>query len=480
VKRLTCSALLLTAWLSGCGSVGPDYQKPDMATPQAWKPEAGWQASAPQDDQAKGPWWLVYHDDTLNALETQALTQNQNLLQAQTRLTQARAQTSVALSSLLPQVGLQAGTSRFQTSQDRPLAAYSVPNQTVKQNDYNAALTVSYEVDLSGRVDRRIEAAKAAQAQSGADFENTRLILCAQLAANYFSLRQLDADVVLLGDVLKSQQKAFALVTTRHESGSASGLDLENSRVQVANTRAQLESLIDQRAHFEHAIATLVGQDAPSFALAPRDNPLQWVELPLVSPAQPSQLLERRPDIASAERAMASANAQIGIAKSAYFPTVNFATLLGQDSNRASLLWNGPSTLWSVGLSATQTVFDAGRTQAGVQMAQASYQQAVANYRQTVLNAFQEVQDSLSSQAHLHLAQASVREGEQSNARILALTEVRFAQGAANPLDLLQAQQNWLSYKRLLYQTHTQELLNSVQLVKALGGGWQIGQANAQ
>ena len=473
VRQRQALSLVLLLGLAGCGAVGPDYQRPAIESPAAWHTEPGWQAGQPRDGALKGAWWRLFEDESLNALEDAALAHNNTLALAQTRLDQARAQTAIANSALLPRVALQGGSSRFQTSQDRPLSSYSSPNASVQQNDYNAALSVSYELDLSGRVRRQLESARASEAQSGADFENTRLVLCAQLALSYFSLRELDAELDLLRENLQAQAQALDFVKARHDLGNASALDVSQQRSLLAGIESQIESLRDQRARFEHSIATLTGVAAPGFELAARPQAL--AQAPMIPLSHPADLLERRPDIASAERAMAAANAQIGIARSAYYPTLNLSALYGNDSNALPNLFVGPSTLWSLGLSATQTLFDAGRTEAGVKTAEAGYQQAVASYRQTVLTAFQEVQDGLSTRAALDRAARALEAGVQSAGTTYELTQVRYQAGAANRLELVLAQQNWLAYRRQALQNQGQQWLNTVQLIKALGGGWQAG-----
>lgn len=463
-------AWLGLALLGGCSAVGPDYVRPDTVAPAHWQAEAGWQAGQPRDDELKGPWWLLYADPTLQGLVDTALKQNNTLALAQSRLDQARAQTDSALGALLPRVGLQAGTSRFRTSANRPLSSYTSANSSVEQSDYQTALTVSYEVDLAGRVRRQLENARAAQAQSGADFENTRLVLTAQLASSYLALRGLDAEIEVLNQTLKAQRQTLDFVTARHDLGSASGIDLEQQQGLVSGTEAQLQGLRDSRARFEHAIATLTGQPAPSFQLAADTRLPEPPQLPLGTPAS---LLERRPDIASAERAMAAANAQIGIATSAYYPSLTLNSLYGDDSNGFSKLFSAPSLLWSLGLSATQTLFDGGRTTAAVNVAKAGYQQASASYRQTVLQAFQEVQDSLTTQAALREAQRSLQQAVKSAGKVLELSQARYRAGASSLLEVVLAQQTLLGYQRQQVQNQSQQLLTSVQLIKALGGGWK-------
>ncbi|MDD0811588.1 efflux transporter outer membrane subunit [Curvibacter sp. RS43] len=463
---LSLSGLLL----AGCSAVGPDYQRPAVTTPAQWQTEPGWQNGQPRDTEPKGSWWTLYGDSQLNALMDLAQRQNNTLALAQSRLEQARAQTNSALGALLPRVGLQGGTSRYQTSANRPVTSYTSTNSSVQQNDYNLALTVSYEVDLSGRVRRQLEGARASEAQSQSDLENTRLLLGAQLASSYLALRGLDAEIEVLQQTLRAQRKTLDFVNARHELGSASGIDVGQQQGLLSGTEAQLQSLHDARARFEHALATLTGQPAPNFRLSASS---QLPTPPQVALGQPADLLERRPDIASAERAMAAANAQIGIASSGYYPSLTLSSLYGDDSGSLAKLFSGPSLLWSLGLSATQTLFDGGRTTAAVNVAKASHQQASANYRQAVLVAFQEVQDGLSTQAALRQSSRALQQAVASAEKVLSLSQARYQAGASSLLEVVLAQQTLLGYQRQEVQNRSQQLLTSVQLVKALGGGWQ-------
>lgn len=461
---------VLALALAGCAA-GPDYQRPEATVAGQWRTEPGWSAGQPQDGALKGAWWRAFADATLDALEEAAQENSQTLRIAQARVDQARAQANVADSAFFPRLGLQGGAGRNRTSADRPLSNYAVPNASVLQNDFNGAFTVSYEADLFGRVRRQAQAAAAGTDQARADFENTRLILGAELAADYFALRETDAESDTLQRTLAAQGKVLDFIAARHELGAASALDLEQQRALVAATRTQLALLADQRSRYEHAIATLVGKPAPEFSLPAVPSLVAPPAIPLVTP---SALLERRPDIAAAERAMAAANAQIGVARSAFFPAVMLSGQYGSDSNQLAHLFSAPSLLWSLGVSATQTLFDAGRTRATVAFAEAGYQQAVAAYRQTVLVAMQEVQDGLSGSAHLAEALASAKSAADSSASALSLSGDRYAVGVANHLELLLAETNYLGYQRQYVQLQGQQLLNAVRLVKALGGGWQL------
>ena len=465
VPLLTC-----TVMLGACSAVGPDYQKPAMDSPLRWKTEPGWQVAEPTDHLLKGKWWEIYADTQLNQLEDRALAGNNNLIVAQARLDQSRALTASASSFLLPRIGMTAGTAKSRDSNVRP---YTAQNQTyagsVQQSDFNVGLNVSYELDLAGRVRRQLEGAKASEQQVASDFENTKLILTAQLAVSYFSLRELDAEVSLVKEILKSQREAVAYVSSRFELGASSQLDVDQQTALMSGTEAQLQTLLDQRARFEHAIATLTGVPASNFSIAPSAVLPVPAQIPLV---QPAQLLQRRPDIASAERAVAAANAQIGVAKAAYFPTVNLGGVYGADSNARYLLFTSPALLWSYGLSATQTLFDAGRTSAAVNAAKASNSQAVANYKQIVLNAFEEVENTLYTQGALEQASKSLSVAVKSSKNALSLSQARYETGAANHLEYLLAQQTYLGFARQDVQNKGQRLLNSVLIVKAMGGGW--------
>ena len=473
MKKRRSSPVLLLALpallaLGGC-AVGPDYHRPDAPLAQAWKIAPGWEAGQPQDAVLKGAWWKIFGDVQLDALQAQALKGSQTMVIAQTRVEQARAQADVARSDFFPQVGIQAGAGRDRSSADRPLSNPDVQNVSIIQSDFNGSFTVDYEADLFGRVRRETESAEASAQQAQADFENTRLILTSELAADYFALRETDAEIKLLRETLTAQNKALDYITARHDLGAASGLDLNQQQGLTAGTQTQLTLLENQRSGYQDAIAALVGVPAPDFSL-PFDPVLPKV--PVIPPSAPSTLLQRRPDIAAAERAMAAANAQIGLAKSAYFPSLGLSAAYGSDANRLSNLFSAPALLWSIGATATQTLFDGGRIAANVDFARAGYRQAVANYRQTVLDAFQEVQDGLNAEAALTRAGRSAKVAADSAENSLSLSEDRYHSGVADNLEVVVAEQTFLGYRRQEVQLHGQRLLNAVKLIKALGGGW--------
>jgi outer membrane protein, multidrug efflux system len=463
----------VTVLLAGC-AVGPDYHRPIADVAPAWQPVAPWHEAAPGDAVLKGSWWELFQDPDLNPLVAQSLASNQNLRVAAARLEQAQDQLSIARSALFPFVDLSASASRNKTSANRPLAADSVPNQSTVQNDFRIGPSVNYELDLFGRVRREVEGARATAEQAQADFENTRLVLLAALVTDYFSLRELDAEIDVVRRSLDLQRDALNFVSSRHELGFATGLDLAQQQALLDSSATQLELLLNQRAQFEHAIASMLGVPAPSFTLAPAATA---VPLPALPVGLPSDLLQRRPDVASAERAMAAANARIGVARAAYFPSIELAPALGVpsagwESNALASLFTAPSRLWSIGLSASQTLFDAGLTRANVRFANADYAAAVATYRQTVLTAMEEVENGITGLSSLERAELQANASVRSASRAFDIANDRYKGGVDTYLDVITAQQTLLANQRQAVQIQGQQFAAAVYLVKALGGGW--------
>ena len=469
MKRRAPWAAALAGLLAGC-SVAPPYKPPAVPVPAAWKLESPWQVGRPDDAAVRGPWWQGFADPQLDALEAQALAASPTLEAAAARLAQARGNVDVARSAQLPSLSLADRVNRFRISSDRPLTNYAVPNSSTVQNDFGVSLSVAYEADLWGRIRSGVEAARASAEQSAADFQNTRLVLTADVATNYFNLRELDIELDVLAQSIALQRRALDLAAARHQLGATSGLDVAQQQSLLDTTLTQVDLLRKQRAQFEDALAALVGQPAPSFSLAPEAGRRSAPPVPL---ALPSQLLQRRPDVAAAERAMAAANAQIGVARAAYYPSFVFNPSYGVDSRLISRLFDAPSILWSLGVSVTQPLFDAGRTDANVAIAQAGYQLAAANYKRTVLTAFQEVQDGITGSAALDRALAQAQRAEVSAQRVLQLANDRYEGGAASYLEVITAQQSLLTAQRQVAQILGQRLLATVFLVKALGGDWQ-------
>ena len=351
-------------------------------------------------------------------------------------------------------------------SVNRPLTNPRQPQFSTTQNDYVLALNASYEADLAGRVQRTIEGARLGRA----DFENVRLLLTADVATVYFNLRALDVELDVLSRSIELQRRALGLATARHDLGATSGLDVAQQQALLDSTLAQVDVLRKARSQFEHAIATLAGTPAPLFALAPD---VKRAPPPAVPVGVPSDVLERRPDVASAERAMAAANAQIGIADAAFYPSITLGGTYGAESRVLPTLFDVPSAIWSVGASLVQPVFDGGRLRANLANAGAGYDAAVANYRRVVLTAMQEVEDGIIGMAALERAHAQALTAVASATRVLDLATSRYEGGVATYLDVITAQQGLLSSERLAAQLLGQRLLTSVFLVKALGGDWE-------
>ena len=470
--RGLCTAacvLLASLGLAGCVTA-PAYVKPEAMVPPSWSGEGPWRAAQPADTQPKGPWWERFGDADLNALAQQAMTGNQTLAAAQARLVQARATLGVNAASTLPQVGAGLRAQRLEISANRPLTNYNAPNWQTIQNDYVPTLAVSYEIDLAGRVKSLVDGASASAQQAGADLENTRLILVADLASSYFNLRALDTELDVLTRSIALQRSSLDLANHRHDLGVASGLDVAQQQALLDTTLTQVDILKRQRAQLEHAIATLVGTPAPQFVLPVKVSPMTP---PLIPVGIPSEVLQRRPDVASAERAMAAANAQIGVANAAFYPSLTFGLNGGLDSRLFSEVLNGPSIFWSMGVSATQTLFDGGRIQSNVDFTRAGFEVAVANYRRVVLTAMQEVEDGISSVNAIDRAYKQAQKAIESNRRVLQIAFDRYQGGIANSQDVIIAQQSQLNSERLAAQLLGQRLLTSVFLVKALGGDWQ-------
>jgi multidrug efflux system outer membrane protein len=467
------AAMGLTGLLTGC-AVGPDYHRPSADIPPAWQPTAPWQEGVPSDALLKGKWWELFQDPQLNPLVEQALGSNQNLRVAAARLEQAHDQLTIARSALFPSIDLGASASRSKNSANRPLATYSFSNQSTVQNDFRVGPAVNWEIDLFGRVRRQVEGARASAQQAQADFENTRLALMAELATDYFSLREADAEIDVVRSSLELERGALAFVSSRHELGFATGLDLAQQQALLEAAAAQLELLQNQRAQFEHAIATMIGTSAPSFTLAPAAS---VPPLPTVPVGLPSDLLQRRPDVASAERAMAAANARIGVARAAYFPIIDLAPglgapSLGWESTALANLVTAPSRIWSIGLSASQKLFDAGATRANVRFADADYTAAVATYRQTVLTAMEEVENGITGLTSLERARIQADASVRSAQKAFDIASERYKGGVDTYLDVITAQQTLLTNRRQAAQIQGQQFATAVYLVKALGGGW--------
>jgi len=466
MKWLAAAALGAISCLAGC-AVGPKYQRPSVQAPAAWKTEGPWREAAPKDAIPKGSWWEIFHDEELNSYEQQLLAANQSLAAARDRLDQARSLARVTSAALFPTLTADPNASRNRYSGNRPQIISPTP--AVTQSLYDVPFALNYEVDLFGRNRKNLEAANANLQGTAADLQNVQLVLTAELAADFFSLRELDAESDVVRESVKIEQQGLAVVNHRHEGGIASGLDLAEQQTLLDSTVTQLYLIQQQRAQFEHAIAALTGNPASSFTVPVA--PLRSVPPP-VPLGMPSDLLERRPDIATAERAMANENALVGVARTAFYPQFTISGGGGFESVSLGSLISAPSAFWSLGGDLLQPIFNGGRNRANLAATQAAYQQSVANYRESALTAFQQVEDSLSGLDSLSRAAQTQNAAVADAHRALDIANDRYVGGLTTFLDVITAQSVLLTNQRLSTQLLGQQMVTSVLLVKALGGGW--------
>ena len=463
------ACLLCFALLAGCASA-PRYEKPQLELPVAWKVEEPFREGSPNDAAPKGRWWERFNDAQLNQLTERALAESPTLAAAHQRLAQARATLGVVSGQAVPQVSLTGRTQRFRVTENRPLTNNASPNFSTTQNDFAFGLSASYEADFAGRVASAVAGARASLEQSAADLENVRLLLTADLATAYFNLRQTDIELDVLARSIDLQRRSLTYARTRYDLGAGSSLDVAQQQALLDTTLTQVDILRRQRALFEHALATLVGTPAPLFSIAPDAREMTPPAVPI---GVPSDVLERRPDIAAAERAMAAANAQVGVANAAFYPSITLGATAGLQSRNLDTVFDTPSLVWSLGVSIVQPVLDGGRLRANVAFASAGYDVAVANYRRVVLVAMQEAEDGITGMAALDSATARARIAIESARRVLDLATSRYEGGVATYLEVITAQQFLLNNERLAAQLQGQWLLTSVFLIKALGGDWQ-------
>jgi NodT family efflux transporter outer membrane factor (OMF) lipoprotein len=479
VKQAVISAaLVLLVFAAGC-TVGPRYSRAaaPAPAPDAWKTQPPWQQAAPKDSIPKGAWWQVFNDSELNAYEQQLLQANQSLLAARDRLNQARSLARVATADFFPQLSTDPSAVRERGAGNRPLNGEVVPMingvpevvPPYTESVYTIPFNLSYEVDLFGRVRNNVAAANASLQSTAADLQNVQLVLTAELAADYFTLRELDAEAQVVRESVGYQRKGLDLVNNRHNGGIASGLEVAQQAALLDSTLSQLALVQQTRAQYEHAIAVLLGQPAPTVNLPV--VPLKATPPP-VPLGVPSDVLERRPDIATAERTMAYENAEVGVARSAFYPHITLSGSGGWQSTQISNLLNAPSLFWSLGADALEPILQGGRNRANLAAARAAYDQSVANYRQAVLTAFQQVEDGISNLSTLSQALLTQTAAVEDARRALEIANNRYVGGVTSYLDVITAQTTLLTSQRLETQLLGQQMVSSVYLVKALGGGW--------
>lgn len=468
------AVVCLVGVLTGC-AVGPNYQRPTAPIPQSWKEEDSatpemkeqWKPAAPRDSAPRGKWWEAFGDPQLNALVEQVSITNQNVAQAEAQWRSARAAIRVARADLFPTVSASAGVTRSTVT---TAPAGTGPKSAATATGYSVSGDVSWELDIFGRIRRNVEANVTSAQATAADLENVRLIMQSELAADYVQLRGIDAEKKLLDTNSGAYDKALQLTVNRHNQGVVSGVDVAQAETQLYATRAQSLDLEVARAQFEHAIAVLIGKAPRDLSIPPTDT----AYAPPPTPVElPSELLERRPDIAASERRVASANAQVGVATAAFFPQLLLAASGGYGSSTLSNLFSLPNRFWSIGPTLVATLFQGGRRRALREEAVAGYDYAVATYRLSALTAFGEVEDNLA--ALRILADESVQQAQATAAseRALELARNRYDGGITTYLEVVTAQVTALASERLSIQLTTRRLVASVNLIRALGGGWQ-------
>jgi NodT family efflux transporter outer membrane factor (OMF) lipoprotein len=451
---------------SGC-TVGPKYRRPAAEVPPAYKEVGDWKPAQPNDQNLGGNWWTIFQDPQLDALELQVNVSNQNLKAAEAQFRQARAVLRYNRADYYPTVTAGPSAARTRVSNNRPPPSSTFDGITY--NDFALPFDFSYQADVWGRVRRTVESSREQAQASAADLATVNLSMHADLAIDYFLARSLDAEEQLLSSTVTQYEQALELIETRFAGGIASDLEVQQASTQLETTRAQAIDVGVARSQYEHAVAILIGKPPAEFSLPP---------LPLTAPppnipvSVPSELLERRPDIAAAERRVASANAQIGVAKSAYYPLINLGATGGFESSSITTLLSGPSGLWSFGLSAVTTVFDVGRRRAASDQAIAAYDQSVANYRQTVLTGFQQVEDNVAALRILEREAQTQDKAVEAAQKYLDLAVTRYKGGVTSYLEVTTAQTASLSDQVTAVNLLGRRMVNSVMLIQALGGGW--------
>jgi NodT family efflux transporter outer membrane factor (OMF) lipoprotein len=466
--------------LVGC-MVGPNYKQPAAITAPSFKEapvnnasDDGWKPGQPSDQTLKGDWWRMYQDPQLDALEAQVNTANQTLKVAEANFRSARAAIGYARANEAPTVGVGTSVSSMRESANEPYFLTNLANNG--NGDFSVPFDLNYEIDLWGRIRRGVTSAREQAQASAADMESVRLSLHAELATDYFALRSADGQEKLLDDTTKAYQDALQLTRDRFDAGLALSSDVTQAETQLEQARVQRSDVEIQRNQFEHSIAVLIGK-APAALTIPRSPiDVQTPHTPVIPGTLPSDLLERRPDIAAAERRMAAANEQIGIAQAAYYPTLSLSAIAGMEGTSALNWFTWPSRFWAVGPSVSETLFDGGRRRATSDRARANYDATVATYRQTTLQAFQQVENNLSALRILQTEKQQQDRATAASLQSLDTFQARYEGGLELYLQVITSQTTALSNQRNDIDLMRRQLEASVLLIKALGGGWDVHQ----
>ena len=460
--------------LAGC-TVGPDYRRPDAAAPVAFKELAGWKLGQPADAIDKGAWWAVYHDKELDRLERMVAVSNQNLKSFEAQYRNAVALVAEARSSYFPIIGLTGGATRSGSgfSSGRTSSTSSTSGRTSSGSgtatQYNLSGTVNWDLDVWGRIRRQVESSTAAVQVSAADLANATLSAQATLAADYFNLRAEDSLARLLSETVANYRRALQITQNQYRSGTISSIDVVTAQAQLQSTEAQLAGVGVQRQQFEHAIAVLTGHSPAELTIKPGSLATQ---VPVVPAGLPSALLERRPDVAAAERLMQQQNALIGVQKAAFYPTISLSALAEYAGSPLTRLLNASNRFWSLGVSGSETLFDGGLRSATVEAARATYEGSVATYRQTVLTAFQQVEDALSNLRILERQAKAEAIAITSTRRALEATINAYRAGTIPYTSVITEQTLLLADQQTALGIQQSRLVASVALIQALGGGW--------
>src|SRR3984893_13629275 len=475
VEGMAASGAALTLLLGAC-SLAPALKVPDVPTASAYKEIGPWTQAQPADRLPRDSWWTLYDNAELDELQQRLIAGNPTLAAALANYAQARALSDQARAGLFPTLSLGADVERDRESINAPLRGPTTPTY------YNANTvggSVSYELDLWGQIRNEVAAGKANAAASAADLENARLSLIAQLVGDYIQLRSLDRDRAILDQTVKAYTRALNITKQRHDAGIAPGLDVSQAQTQLDAARSQAAQTLAQRALMEHAIAALLGVSASTFSIKPE---IVAITLPQIPSGVPTTLLERRPDIAGAQRRMIAANANIGVARAAFYPSLTLGAQGGFQSTGFSNLVSAPSSFWAIGPNALLSVFDGGLRRAQVAQARAEFDASAANYRGIVVTAFQQVEDSLATLNHYHDAAAEEKAAVDAAQRTLDLSMALYKQGAIDYLTVVTSQTALLQTQLESLNLNTLQLSASVDLIRALGGGWEdsAGAQNAR
>jgi len=469
MKKADCArwcAAALTLLLGAC-SLTPPLRTPVVPAAAAYKETGPWTQAQPSDRLARDSWWTLYDNVELDELQKRLIAGNPTLAAALANYAAARALSQQARAGLFPTLAVGAGAARARESLNNPLRGPSAPTY---YNDDNLGGSAGYELDLWGRIRNEVAAGEANAAAAAADLENARLSLIAQLVDDYVQLRSLDRDSAILDETAQAYTRALRITQQRHDAGITPGLDVSQAQTQLDTARSQAAQTLAQRALMEHAIAALLGVSASSFSIKPG---IVAIRLPQVPTGVPSTLLERRPDIAGAQRRMIAANANIGVARAAFFPTLTLGAQGGFESGGFANLLSAPSAFWAIGPNALLSVFDGGLRRAQVAQARAEFDASAANYRGTVVGAFQQVEDSLATLNHYHDAAVEEKAAVDAAQRTLDLSMALYVKGATDYLTVVTSQTAVLQTQLEALNLDTLQLRASVDLIRALGGGWE-------